>query len=777
MLHRRQSKSSMASPGPTYMSNERMDEYLNDLRNNRPQRPTGARPCPSPSVRRSLNGSMSRNIPPSRDSASSTESKSIGSTTRQSIEKVSSRTSDERPSSAGYIESEQRRKEKEEARKMRFALETIDTGEGQQADTAAKAEVDELIRKHEHPEAPYKVSNTPVIEDGTEVPSAESRTANQRTATAPSRVQADTLPSIKKRSSIARIAEAFSNTVTPAHRRKSSGQARRTISGKHKSLFADPDDKIYEDPDERPKAVTSASAPVSAPVPAPISEPLPDPVKPVNGPVKRSDSGVPAHVRRNPFARAQAAREGRSEVPYKLPTRTSTSDSRPSSSDKRDCRPQSRSEQQPEAESQKASTEEEALKFKNGVEVRSDELRAATSFSLRNRSAKLPSPTAVSDSSKRPIVSFKPDWTPPRLEEEQRREQQSPPKRPSPFGRRIVDNVGEEPIKSASAPTVPTLRHPESPGIQVNNGRIVGSPLVRPGSSARRSPSPPAAVQATTPSIEVSAPPSINISEAPPSIPTINEPDNEPPIPQINVSNDDEPSIPQIHIPDESETKPRPLPTINAPTSSPHSSSNKQPKATPNRARPPAIHAATAPSAPRSLHGAFPASAVRRATALCSQCGLPISGKIVTAAGVRFHPECFTCHTCSTQLECVAFYPEPGPKREERLERIRRRSEGEDVEGVEEDGDDGLRFFCHLDFHELFSPRCKSCKTPIEGEVVVACGAEWHVGHFFCAECGDVSSSSPFSIPSFLPFLCYPTHVHACHANTTTSPSTPQPPS
>jgi hypothetical protein len=22
--------------------------------------------------------------------------------------------------------------------------------------------------------------------------------------------------------------------------------------------------------------------------------------------------------------------------------------------------------------------------------------------------------------------------------------------------------------------------------------------------------------------------------------------------------------------------------------------------------------------------------------------------------------------------------------------------------------------------------------------VVVACGAEWHVGHFFCAECGDV---------------------------------------
>jgi hypothetical protein len=36
--------------------------------------------------------------------------------------------------------------------------------------------------------------------------------------------------------------------------------------------------------------------------------------------------------------------------------------------------------------------------------------------------------------------------------------------------------------------------------------------------------------------------------------------------------------------------------------------------------------------------------------------------------------------------------------------------------------------------------------------VVVACGAEWHVGHFFCAECGDVSSIFPsftLDIPVF----------------------------
>lgn len=54
-----------------------------------------------------------------------------------------------------------------------------------------------------------------------------------------------------------------------------------------------------------------------------------------------------------------------------------------------------------------------------------------------------------------------------------------------------------------------------------------------------------------------------------------------------------------------------------------------------------------------------------------------------------------------------------------------------------EDGDERLRFYCHLDWHELFAPRCKHCKTPILGEHIVALGAHWHYGHFFCAECGD----------------------------------------
>ena len=70
-------------------------------------------------------------------------------------------------------------------------------------------------------------------------------------------------------------------------------------------------------------------------------------------------------------------------------------------------------------------------------------------------------------------------------------------------------------------------------------------------------------------------------------------------------------------------------------------------------------------------------------SASCANCCLPIAGRVVTASGsssgnsstssssskARFHPECFTCHHCSTSLESVDFYPEPEAKRAERLAR------------------------------------------------------------------------------------------------------------
>lgn len=204
-------------------------------------------------------------------------------------------------------------------------------------------------------------------------------------------------------------------------------------------------------------------------------------------------------------------------------------------------------------------------------------------------------------------------------------------------------------------------------------------------------------IEVAAPTIEVSAP-SIEVSEPPP-IPVINVPD-------IKV-----PTISEIEAPSKQSTKSVPQPTRNSPTK-------------------PAFAKQQGSDSQSRWHSPYTRSGVP--TASCELCTLSISGKIVTAGGCRFHPECFTCSHCHTALECVAFYQEPEASRAERLE-----TEANDLEARVP------RFYCHLDFHELFSPRCKSCKTPIEGEVVVACGAEWHVGHFFCAECGDVREFLP----------------------------------
>ncbi|KAI2670574.1 hypothetical protein LCP963914a_9832 [Penicillium roqueforti] len=202
-------------------------------------------------------------------------------------------------------------------------------------------------------------------------------------------------------------------------------------------------------------------------------------------------------------------------------------------------------------------------------------------------------------------------------------------------------------------------------------------------------------IEIAAPSIKVSAP-SIEVSEPPP-IPVINVPD-------IKV-----PTISEINAPSEHKHKsPRPMPQP------PRTNPTKQ-----GFSRQPTSESQNRWYTPYSRSGA--------PTASCELCSLSISGKIVTAGGCRFHPECFTYHHCNTALECVAFYQEPESSRDERLA-----TEANDHEARVP------RFFCHLDFHEMFSPRYKSCKTPIEGEVVVACGAEWHIGHFFCAECGDI---------------------------------------
>lgn len=320
---------------------------------------------------------------------------------------------------------------------------------------------------------------------------------------------------------------------------------------------------------------------------------------------------------------------------------------------------------------------EEKPKSADDVEIRGDDIRAATSMKMKDRSAKLPKPVAVSDQLGRPIVSFDPAWRP--LSDSPRSSLDTA--RPviklteSPRNSRDIERPLPRPLPSkyqtiSSAPVVPTISLPEEtdngiPSIQVDSG--------------------------DSPTINVS-PPAINVSG-----------------PSINVAGPGQP-------PANPRPAPRPLPK----------------------------HASTTPAS-MLTNKRLPwlRSGVPGAPAIsCSSCSLPISGRIVTASGsssgslkARFHPECFACYHCQANLECVAFFPEPDVHRQKRL----------DAEGMAETDETDVRFFCSLDYHELFSPRCKSCKTPVEGEVIVAAGAEWHVGHFFCGECGDpFDSNTPF---------------------------------
>lgn len=90
----------------------------------------------------------------------------------------------------------------------------------------------------------------------------------------------------------------------------------------------------------------------------------------------------------------------------------------------------------------------------------------------------------------------------------------------------------------------------------------------------------------------------------------------------------------------------------------------------------------------------------------CGGCEEPLSGQAITTSGKHWHPRCFKCQACHQNLEHIAFYEK-----------------------------DSLPY-CALDYHELFSPRCDFCKTPIEEHSISALGKTYHAGHFFCRECG-----------------------------------------
>lgn len=706
-------------------------EFLNDLRCNRPARPLGSRPLPERDI--ALHPASEQGPPLRTTSAMSRPTKPGGANNPPTLDRCSSAISHRRmqsempivdagdtrgrpliqqpnpsvswrsPSraaktsmvtpSATYRESGQRWMEKKEARSLRQALEDMDLQDEERLHAAAQDEATELVWKHRNSNLPYKNpdaaynftlhhktgSQARIQSTGSNpstVPTVDTQRADDRSMLADSvlgkggsiqssddpftehvKGKSDENPITTKHHAMPGQEEDSKNVIFPlspskfADRRRISGSKSRKASG---GLFRNPDDQIYEEPEEsRIDTAKFGNDPPSATLRAKTrnvsSVPRIDGSQdfpPRNGLVDGDQKLSRFEIHINPPSQSRNPSYLQNALP---PTQSESKDAY--DDDFRSDLPSK----------------------KDGMDIRSEEIRAATSMRRKDRSPKLPSPSIVSDQPGRPIVSFDPGWKPKEIN-----------------------------LKRGAD---------RAPDIRLSPPR---SSEVTPATSVN-----PATSSSISSLTEGKEKPNNSLFSGPP--------------PTISISSD----IPGTSIQDISSTQ-RPLPT---PTTKNRSKPIKRPLPDPSYGATADTHHPRWSKTPN----------LTRATAQCYACALPISGRIVSAASQRFHPNCFTCHHCSTLLEHVAFYPEPDDFRIARLARISARADDaeypEEIEGktAEEDGDDALRFYCHLDFHEEFSPRCRSCKTPIEGEVVLACGGSWHVGHFFCAECGDpFDAKTPF---------------------------------
>ncbi len=626
---------------------------------------------------------------------------------------------------ATYIERGQRWMEKEEAVSLREAMEDMDLKEREKEEAriqaAAQDEASELVWEHQNPGAvpvpgaPYRYIDhlrknsyqhartqsvgryggaglvtglardiTPRSVSGESTSSEHSRTGSPERSGS-GRLSLDSVrestPTLQK------TPKTYGSMSSRHHfgsSRKTSGK--RNISGEIGSIFTG--EQIYEEPEDedgdrgRPQEARDIPAPLHIGA------------KPRN-PLSRVQFSHEVEQRSNSTPPESAKRLSYTEI-YRNPP----SQSRNPNYTKNPPPPKQAIDPKP-TEDANAST---PVLMKDGKEIRSEEIREATSMRLKDRSPKLPTPTAVSDRPGRPIVSFDENWKP------KQADVKPEVRRRSPFDRISTSTQRQSlPARSDSktvTTSMSTIHIPDPPSIKVE-----ASPIA--------------------------AVPTINLPPSTPSVPIINLPDSTPSIPIINLP-DSEPSIPTINLPDTpciSVSAPE-IPSINI-SSEPPNTQSKRPLPDPKTA--------AGRNPPRPLpRGHWSPAAGKRATATCHQCQLPIEGRVVKLSGApeHFHPHCFICFTCGTGLESLEIHPEPPAKRAERIDRIQRRAKGEvvlEIEGqtIAEDGDERLRYFCHLDWHEAYAPKCKHCKTPIIGEHTVALGEHWHYGHFFCAECGD----------------------------------------
>lgn len=241
-------------------------------------------------------------------------------------------------------------------------------------------------------------------------------------------------------------------------------------------------------------------------------------------------------------------------------------------------------------------------------------------------------------------------------------------------------------------------------------------------SSARSNPKPTTPGSSGIPAIVRVAPESSR-SNPKPAIPGIRE------IPSV-IKITSPPRIPAINLPDETEEKEpsqsarasrRPSVRITAP---PTISVEVADDTTPPAPSRPSAGASNAPKAKSPVQSARsgPPPVYRKGSLRCAGCDLLIVGKIVSAMDRRWHPACFKCSECGELLEHVSSYEHEGKP------------------------------YCHLDYHDLFAPKCYHCQTAIADERFITVNDPgldggttryYHELHFFCAECGD-----PFLHPS-----------------------------
>ncbi|KAG5657263.1 hypothetical protein KAF25_001852 [Fusarium avenaceum] len=690
-------KRKVTPPSPSYMTEDQFATYLAGLRSNRVSRPGGARPQPAgarpvpsrSSLNRNSTGRFTPDIasppetaPPVLDRKASESPSIAGGSLASRYSTISRKSPDYYPTStasplrpsdvvpsATYMERGQRWMEKEEASSLRDAMEEMDIRKGAKSpvqeapedDTriynAALDEAAELVWQHQHgtpsprPDGPYRykshlrrnsyaharTASVNGLRDDFEDAGGEKRDSHP-----PLEQRQPSEQTVQKSKTYGNVGR---SDKTPDHRRQ--GSLKRNISGEVGRPFTE--DQIWEEPE--------------APAPAPISNNM-----------NYSGRASPEKL----SSRAQtSANRVRFEPPNEESDKTKPLERveiyrNPPTRSRNPLYTRNRSSESPVPVDDK-------VERKNGMEVRSDDIRAATSMRLKDRSPNLPEPTAVSDSPGRPIVSFAANWQAPD-ESTDKTLDRSLPATPNRSSSSIA-----QPKKPMAIPSI-VVAEESTTMPRASTGTPIPSISVDETNDSRGG---------SVPSINI---PSIAVDEAPSngdSIPAIVAPDNKP------------------------ASGPRPLPQPGA-------------RATPRTAQKPRGHWSPAPGSSR------------RAVTICHECGLPIDGRFVALAGSneRFHPQCFSCYTCGTNLQAMEISHEPDHLRQERLDRINRRAAGEILEEepgktMAEDGDERLRFFCHLDWHELFAPRCKHCQTPILGEHIVALGAHWHYGHFFCAECGD----------------------------------------